>query len=391
MSLTGTPLLVVLTVVTLAVLGAALHPVFRHPLRRLALVAAAQLCAVALIGAMANDYGDFYPSWADLFGAVHAGSGTTASFGATAVEPGATNLPRGGSGDLSAAQATSIAAGLSPTDWSRKADWPTRGAVVHLKVPDGPGGPDDEVLAWLPPSWFSGGPGAATMPMLEMLTGYPGTPDTVINKMKAADALLAGIKAGTYQPTVLLITRPVLPFPRDTECTDVPSGPPTFSRMADTVPDTAATELHLHVTGLAAAGYSTGGYCALKLAMLRPDRFAGGASMSGYYAPDPGLNSGDLFGGSTATKNANDLMWLLEHHKPPAASVLVACSKEERFESGYAAAQQFLAKVHSPMAAQEIVLDSGGHNFDTWRAEFPKILPWLEGQLQHHPLSQPLG
>src|SRR5581483_1554504 len=152
-------------------------------------------------------------------------------------------------------------------------------------------------------------------------------------------------KAGTVQPMVMLITRPVLPFPRDTECTDVPSGPATFTRMADTVPDTAASELHLHVTGLAAVGYSTGGYCALKLAMLRPDRFSGGASMSGYYSAIPGINSGDLFGGSTATKNSNDLIWLLEHHKPPAASVMIACSKEEHFESGYAAAQQFLAKV----------------------------------------------
>jgi hypothetical protein len=387
-SLTGVPLLVLLFLVAAAVPLATLHPWFvRRTMRRLGLILAAQLTAVALVAAVANDYGDFYPSWSDLFHAVHADTAQTHSFGAATGDPPSADLPRAGPGELPAAQAVTTAAALSPTGWSNRGEWPQRGAVVHLPTAADPNGPPQEVLAYLPPVWFSGTPGATALPVVEVLTGYPGTPDTEVHKLHAPDSLLAGIRSGALHPMVLLMTRPVEPFPRDTECTDVPAGPASFSFLADTLPDSAARALHLQVTAMAAVGYSTGGYCSLKLAMLRPARFAGGASMSGYYAPDPGINSGDLYGGSSANKNANDLSWRLTHLPPPHAAILVVASREERFESGYAAAQQFLSLVRAPLAAQEIVLDRGGHNFDTWDAEFPRILPWLDGQVRHRPIQ----
>jgi hypothetical protein len=387
-SLTGVPLLVLLFLAAAAVPLGTLHPWFvRRTARRLGLVLAAQLTAVVAVAAVANYYGDFYPSWSDLFHAVHTDSAQTHSFGAATADHPSADLPRAGPGELPATQAATIAAALNPTDWSTRGQWPQRGAVVHLPTSADPNGPTQEVLAYLPPVWFSGAPGATALPMVEVLTGYPGTPDTEVHKLHAPDVLLAGIRSGSLHPMVLLMTRPVEPFPRDTECTDVPSGPGSFSFLADALPDSAARALHLQVTGMAAVGYSTGGYCSLKLAMLRPARFAGGASMSGYYAPDPGINSGDLFGGSTADKNANDLGWRLTHLPAPRAAILVVASREERFESGYQAAQHFLSLVRAPLAAQEILLDHGGHNFDTWAAEFPRIMPWLDGQLRHRPIQ----
>jgi S-formylglutathione hydrolase FrmB len=387
MSLTGVPLLVVLILLSIAAPALVARAWFDEGrVRRVLVVLLAQLAAVATTAALANDYGDFYPSWSDLFGSVPTSSATTRSFGA-ASGGGAPEVVAGGTVELSAAQADSIAAGLKPTDWSKRGEWATRGALVHLPSPAAGNRPPQDVLAYLPPSWFSGRPGATSMPLVELLTGYPGTPHTIVDQLHAPQILLDDLRKGTAHPMMLLITRPVEPFPRDTECTDVAGGPDTFTYLSEALPRAATEILRLRVTAMGAVGYSTGGYCSLKLAMLRSDRFTAGASMSGYYRALPGANSGDLFGGSSTERNHNDLDWRLAHLPPPRTSVLVATSKEERYDDGYEAAQRFLGLVKGPMSAQEIVLDRGGHNFKTWTAEFPRILPWLDARLRGAPTT----
>ncbi|HZE66774.1 MAG TPA: alpha/beta hydrolase-fold protein, partial [Sporichthyaceae bacterium] len=284
---------------------------------------------------------------------------------------------------LDPAAASALAQSLHPTNWAKASEWTERGAVVNLPITGDGGGPAQDVLAYLPPQWFAGGAEAAALPMVEVLTGYPGTPHTVIDKLHAPDVLLQDIDAGTAHPMVLVITRPVEPFPRDTECVDVPNGPSTFSYLATALPTAAASILHLHPSALGAMGYSTGGYCALKLAMMRPQEFSAGASMSGYYRALPEANSGNLFGANQVTgREQNDLDWRLTHLPAPSASVMIATSHDERYDDGYAAAQSFLSLVHSPMSATEMVLPHGGHNFGTWTAEFPRLLSWMDQRLQ---------
>ena len=42
---------------------------------------------------------------------------------------------------------------------------------------------------------------------------------------------------------------------------------------------------------------------------------------------------------------------------------------------------KFLAKAKPPARVSSIVLDSGGHNFNTWRREILATLEWLSGRL----------
>lgn len=388
MSLTGFPLLIVLVALTLVVPVLTLR--HRPGARPLLTIVGAQLAAVALTAALANDYGDFYPKWRDLVGSVHVGADTpTITFGGRPAtpNPGSTRRDRAAATTapdaLDATSATALAESLHPTNWAPRAQWADRGAVVSLPIPGDAGGPAQDVLAYLPPQWFAGGPAASRLPMVEVLTGYPGTPHTVVDKLHAPQVLLDDVNAGTVHPMVLLITRPVEPFPRDTECVDVPNGPRTFNYLATDLPNTAATILHLHPAALGAMGYSTGGYCALKLAMMRPHEFTAGASMSGYYHAIPQANSGNLFGPyPVADRERNDLDWRLDHLPAPDTSVMIATSHDERYDDGYAAAQSFLALVHAPMFATEIVLPHGGHNFPTWTAEFPRLLTWMDQRLQ---------
>jgi hypothetical protein len=387
-SLTGVPLLILLALITA---GIPVGYVRRRRMGRLpsvATVVGAQLAAIALTAAFANDYGDFYPTWRDLFGSVHAGADTASlNFGGpgAAASPG----PRSHAAhhpapdQLDAAGAAALADTLHPTGWAPRAARAQRGAVVSLPIPGDGGRPAQDVLAYLPPQWFAGGPAAAALPIVEVLTGYPGTPHTVVDKLHAPQVLLDAINAGTAHPMVLVITRPVEPFPRDTECLDVPDGPSTFHYLSADLPAAAATILHLHPAALGAIGYSTGGYCALKLAMQDPARFVAGGSMSGYYHSLPEASSGNLYGPDAAvTRQQNDLDWRLHHLPAPATSVMIATARDERYDDGYAAAQGFLALVHAPMSAAEIVLPHGGHNFGTWTAEFPRLLSWMDARLQ---------
>jgi S-formylglutathione hydrolase FrmB len=115
--------------------------------------------------------------------------------------------------------------------------------------------------------------------------------------------------------------------------------------------------------------------------MMFPDRYLGAASMSGYYAAQPGPSSGsDIFGGDPRVREENDLIWRLDHLPAPDISVLLATARDERDPDGFEPAQRFLAHVHAPMSAREIIREHGGHNFNTWHAEMPEMVTWMGEQ-----------
>ena len=50
--------------------------------------------------------------------------------------------------------------------------------------------------------------------------------------MKYPDVLLSQLDAHRAQPMVLVMLRPTVVPPRDTECTDVPAGPQTLTYLS---------------------------------------------------------------------------------------------------------------------------------------------------------------
>ncbi|MEV6839201.1 alpha/beta hydrolase-fold protein [Streptomyces sp. NPDC051133] len=332
---------------------------------RIGLMLATQLALVASLGLAANQAFGFYASWADLFGREtdqgvvvdHAADGRTGGplqvLSSSGVPGGRATDPRTG-GQI------------------QKVD--IVGRRSHIATP---------AFVYLPPEYFQPQYRTRTFPAAVVLTGYPGTAQALVDKLHYPRTAQQLAKDGRMQPMILVMMRPTVAPPRDTECVDVPGGPKAETFFAKDLPE--AVLAHYRVGkrpgSWGVVGDSTGGYCALKIAMHHPNVYAAGAGLSPYYKAPIDPTTGDLFRGDKALRNRADLWWLLKHEAAPDTSLLVTSSKVG--EHNYKDTLRFIARVQATNLTRisSIILDSGGHNFNTWRREIPATLQWLSGRL----------
>jgi hypothetical protein len=140
-------------------------------------------------------------------------------------------------------------------------------------------------FVYLPPQYFQAAYRRRAFPAAQVFTGFPGTDLNLLKGLDFPGRLLDEMKAHRARPTVLVMMRPSVNFPRDTECTDVPSGPQALAFFAQDVPLAIAGTYRVQTRGWGAIGDSTGGYCAAKLAMLHSDVFTAAVALSGYFHP----------------------------------------------------------------------------------------------------------
>ncbi|MER7501282.1 alpha/beta hydrolase-fold protein [Nonomuraea pusilla] len=317
-------------------------------LGRVGVLAACQVLTLVALGLAVNTYYGFYGSWADLLG----------------TDTGTAQIVMAGAG-----------AGLRVLD-SR----PVAGGRVEQVVMPGPStGLSEEAYVFLPSAYFKDR--QARFPAILALTGYPGDPRNLMTRMDLPGRLAKAVAQRQVKPAILVMMRPSVVLPRDTECVDVPGGPQVQTYFAQDVKRDVTA--HYRVApgrdSWGILGGSTGGYCALKLAMSHSDAFSVAVSLSGYFKTIIDGTTGDLFRGDKALEQRNDLMWRLANLPAPPVKVLVTSSRKG--ESDYAATERFLAAVRPPMQASSLILPSGGHNFNTWNRELPQALPWLAQQL----------
>ncbi|GGJ46425.1 alpha/beta hydrolase [Streptomyces brasiliensis] len=335
---------------------------------RVGLLLATQLALLASLGIAVNQAFGFYAGWADLFGR-ETGQGVVVDHTAR----------RGASGPIEVL-ATARVQGASGS-WPR-----TTGQIQKVDIVGRTTRIATPAYVYLPPEYFQSRYRTRAFPAAVVLTGYPGTAQALVDKLHYPRTAQQLAKDGRMQPMILVMLRPTVAPPRDTECVDVPGGPRAETFFAKDLPD--AVLAHYRVGGKPGSwgiiGDSTGGYCALKLAMHHPDVFAAGAGLSPYYKAPIDPTTGDLFRGKEGLKNRADLWWCLKHLSAPDTSLLVSSSKVG--ESNYKATLGFIARVRATDLTRisSIILDSGGHNFNTWRREIPAALQWMSGRLSDH-------
>jgi len=379
MRLLGTPLLVVLGLLTvvLPALAVLMWPRVAGPraarvAARAAMVVAAQLAAVLLVAAAANDYGYFYGSWHDLWAGVE--QAATGSSGGTVTVQGVAAR----SGDPAAAGGLTM---VPDRRFSTPANEATRGRLESVMIRGDITGLHTRGYVYLPPQYFRPRFAGTRFPAAEVFTGYPGSNRQLVSRLHYERLLLRDLHRHTARPMVLVMMRSTPVYPRDTECTDVPGGPQVQTFFAQDVPRQVVQHYRVIPDGWGAVGDSTGGYCAAKITMMNPFTFHAAASLSGYFTTLQDLTTGNLWGGSTLIRDQNNLDWRLQHLPAPPVSVLVTTSRDEGGPLGVTNSQRFLHLSRAPMRVSSIVEPHGGHNFNTWLPEIPKALSWLSSRL----------
>ncbi|MFD0329927.1 alpha/beta hydrolase [Streptacidiphilus monticola] len=245
------------------------------------------------------------------------------------------------------------------------------GTVEQVRVHGGSTGLTEDAYVYLPAEYGQPAYAHADFPVVVVFTGYPGTPENLITRMKYPTVAAQAIQQHQMQPTILVLMRPSVAMPRDTECQDVPGGPQAQSFFTKDLRTAVASRYRVGLTARSwgVIGDSTGGYCALSLALRAPQSFAAAVSLSGYYNAAHDSTTGDLFGGDPTLRQQADLMWRLRHLPGAPVSLLVTSSKTEH---DWKATQQFVAAVKAPTQISTLYLPSGGHNFATWNRETPR-------------------
>ncbi len=188
-------------------------------------------------------------------------------------------------------------------------------------------------------------------------------------------------RPGKDRPAVYVMMNVSVALPRDTECTNAPGGPQAQTFLAQDVPLSVERTFRVESgrSGWAVIGYSTGGYCAAKLAMMYPSQFSAAMSMAGYYTAIKDSTTGNLYGGSPAYQNENNLDWRLTHLPPPPVSVLVTSSRVG--EKDLPGTLAFLRLIRPPMQGYSLIVAQGGHNYRTWNRQLPQSLEWIDQRL----------
>ena len=381
MSLLGTPLLVLLCVlaVALPVATVLLWPRVRGGGRtrfaqRIALVVACQLAGTMLVAVSLNDYGDFYSSWSSLLR-------TRTQAASVGTAPGASAIPTPSSATGAAPRSVGGIRLLTDPPWASRAQWAKRGRLESITLTGAGSTLSEHAFVYLPPQYFQPAFAHTRFPALLVMSGYPGAERDMTQGMDYQGVLLALINDHRAAPTVLVMLLPNVTYPHDTECTDVPAGPLAATFYFQDLPAQIEESYRVLAHGWGAIGGSTGGYCAVKFAMLHPGVCSAAVSIQGYYFAWKDSTTGDLWGGSPVVRNENDLEWRLRHLPPPPVSLLLVSSYDESASDGYPDMQKFAALVKPPMSARTVIYPHGGHNIATWRIGLPDEMAWLIAQL----------
>lgn len=343
-------------------------------LGRLGAIAATQLAILTACAVMVNVHFDFYGTWGELVGQVP-------------TAPGHLTASGGGGGVFGAQSGLVEAAG--PQGLDRVTGLPAgpaarAGRVESVRIVGRRTGAVVPAFVYLPPQYFQRQYHRQRFPVIVAISGYPGGIVNLGQHLQVPQTAAGLERSGRLQPTVIVMVRPTIAPPRDTECVDVPGGPKAETFFTKDLP--AAVKSAYRVghdpSAWGALGYSSGGSCALQLALRDPGAYTAAAALSADYKIKDDLATGNLFGSGPRARHlqeGHDLVWRLRHLPVPRVSVLVASSRHG--ERDYGPTLRFLKAVKPPMTSARIILDSGSHHFTTWRREIGPATEWMGRQL----------
>ncbi|MBO1334301.1 esterase family protein [Streptomyces sp. VRA16 Mangrove soil] len=343
-------------------------------LGRLAAIGVTQLAVLTACAVAVNSEFEFYGTWNELLGHVSTAPAHVAELGT-------------GTGVYAAHTGLVQPAGPQGLDRVKglPAGPPARvGRVESVRIIGRRSRAINPAFVYLPPQYFQHQYHRQRFPVIVAISGYPGGIMNLASFLHVPQTAGRLERANKLQPTVIVMVRPTIAPPRDTECVDVPGGPQAETFFTKDLPEAikAAYRVGHDPSAWGALGYSSGGSCALQLALRDPKVYTSAAALSADYKVTDDLTTGSLFGSGPLAlrrQEGHDLIWRLHHLPVPQVSVLVASSRLG--EKDYGPTMRFLKAVRAPMTSARIILPRGSHHFTTWLREIGPALQWMGQQL----------
>jgi len=362
-----------------------------HVPARIGMIAVSEALVIATFLVALNGYFAFYTSWSQLLGSGSTRvTGTADGAGSggplltiTSAEPG----PAPGAAVAPQRTISAVASGprgieVAGLIHGNRRGLAQNGELLRISIH----GPRSGISAtgddvYLPPQYFQPAYAHSKFPVVLALSGYPGNGWSLVKDLGVPAEVAVLAAENKVRPAVYVMMGANVAEPRDTECINIPGSLQVATFFAEDVPEVIEHWFRVQTDpgGWATIGYSTGGYCAVKLTMMYPWRFRYAVALAGYYQAFQDRSTGDLYGGSTGYEALNSPDWRLTHLPIPPVSVLVCSSKGE---FTYRGTLKFLRLVRPPMRAYSLLLPNGGHNFGTWRRELPETLKWMSAMLK---------
>ena len=273
--------------------------------------------------------------------------------------------------------------------WSRglAAAHAGHGVVLDARYWGGRSGISRRGYVYLPAAYFVAG-STLRFPVIELLHGQPGGPPNVIRQLGAPGILDQEIRDRRLPPVIGVI--PATWTHTFTECVNAVHGEQDETYLAVDVPSAVNNSLRtLPGRTWAIAGYSTGGFCAINLALHHPDLYSGAASLSGYFVAAQDPDTAHLYAGSQAALHRNSPVWWVAHHSPVAPALYLFASAQDPFALRQLESfRPELAKYAPMLPTTSVILPYGGHNWNVWKVGLRPALDWLSRYLPM-PLNQP--
>ncbi|MFE9451237.1 alpha/beta hydrolase [Streptomyces sp. NPDC006739] len=382
MSLTGTPFLY--TTVALCLVALILPLVLWSRMRgpkavrvavRVLMLLFAQVTAVTLVFVLVNNQNNLYDNWADLLGT------------GNHVQQAA-DLGQDGTGGIALKRLPKVKQDFKPADGPHMH---SAGGVRVTQLKGRVSGVNAEVYVWLPPQYDDPAYRNKKFPVVELLSGYPGSAKAWYGSLRVHEQLLPLMKSGKVAPFILVSPRTNLLAGVDTGCANIPGTVNADSWLSIDVPKMITDNFRAESApqGWAAAGYSAGAHCAAKLAVAHPDRYRAAIALSGYNDPIGERNS--LAAQSPALRNANNPYLLLKKAPtPPRIALYISGESGDGYQAGVA--MEAVAKAPTTVHVVFLPRSAGGHSMGLWRPQITTVFRWLTLQMgQNHVKGAGLG
>ncbi|MCP2329155.1 enterochelin esterase-like enzyme [Hamadaea flava] len=219
------------------------------------------------------------------------------------------------------------------------------------------------------------------LPVVEALDGFPGSPRVWLRSLLAQQVLDQEIAARRIPPMIVVFPTQTQTAQRDLECVDAVGGPAMDTFLTTDVPDAVEHQFRVRsdAAGWGLIGYSTGGFCAVNLALRHPDRYAAAASLSGYFSAITDRTTGDLYRGSPQTRLENSPLWRATSLPVPSMSLYIATAADDR--PGYVQLRRFAEAAKPPLRITTATIPVGGHSRKVWRQMAAPAFDWLASWL----------